>query len=408
MTASGTEPSPPTVAPPPDGIDGTVGWLMVVATLVATFVIFGVAYSFGTFFSAMAEEFDAGNGATAFMFGLTIFFLFSLSVVTGRWADRVGPRPVVIVGAATLGAGLLATSWVHHLWLGYVTYGLGIGVAVACCYVPMVSQVSGWFDRRRAIALGVAVSGIGLGTLIGPPVAAQLIDAMGWRATYRLFAAIGTVTLLAVAVVCRRAPAATGAAALPLRRLFAIATFRRLYGAGLLMGLSLFVPFVFLVPYAKDRGIAAGTAAWLVSLLGVGSVGGRLVLGTLGSRLGVMRLYQVACTVMGGSFLIWLIAGSSLLLMGTFAVVLGVSYGGYVALSPAVCAHLFGLSGLGAVIGALYTSSGIGGLVGPYLAGRVIDITGSYAIAIGVALALASGATALLWSIGSGAEPAGR
>ncbi|MCC6434403.1 MAG: MFS transporter [Acidimicrobiales bacterium] len=408
MTASGTEPSPPTVAPPPDGIDGTVGWLMVVATLVATFVIFGVAYSFGTFVSAMAEEFDAGNGATAFMFGLTIFFLFSLSVVTGRWADRVGPRPVVIVGAATLGAGLLATSWVHHLWLGYVTYGLGIGVAVACCYVPMVSQVSGWFDRRRAIALGVAVSGIGLGTLIGPPVAAQLIDAMGWRATYRLFAAIGTVTLLAVAVVCRRAPAATGAAALPLRRLFAIATFRRLYGAGLLMGLSLFVPFVFLVPYAKDRGIAAGTAAWLVSLLGVGSVGGRLVLGTLGSRLGVMRLYQVACTVMGGSFLIWLIAGSSLLLMGTFAVVLGVSYGGYVALSPAVCAHLFGLSGLGAVIGALYTSSGIGGLVGPYLAGRVIDITGSYAIAIGVALALASGATALLWSIGSGAEPAGR
>jgi MFS family permease len=397
-----TKPAAPVTGAPEAAaaLDGPNGWLMVGLTLVATFAIFGVAYSFGTFFNAMAEEFGAGNGATALMFGLTIFFLFALSVLTGRWADRVGPRPVVLLGAATLGTGLLTTSFVQHLWLGYLTYGVGIGVAVACCYVPMVSQVSAWFARRRAVALGVAVSGIGLGTLVGPPLAARLIDAFGWRTTYRLFALIGTAALLLVAALARRAPASEGAApSLPLRELFALDAFRRLYLSGLLMGLALFVPFVFLVPYAEDRGVAAGSAAWLVSMLGIGSVAGRLVLGTLGGRMGVLRLYQVAFSVMAGSFAVWFVAGSSLLAMGTFAVVLGVSYGGYVALSPAVCAQLFGLSGLGAVLGALYTSSGVGGLAGPFLAGRIIDGTGSYRVAITTAAAMAAAAAVVLWTV---------
>ncbi len=380
-------------------LDGTNGWIMVVATMVATFVVFGVAYSFGTFFSAMAEEFGAGKGATALMFGLTIFFLFSLSVLTGRWADRVGPRPVVLSGTVALGVGLLATSVVHRLWLGYITYGFGIGVAVACCYVPMVAQVGAWFDRKRATALGIAVSGIGLGTLIVPPLATRLIDDHGWRTTYRVFALVGTVALAAVAAVCRRAPVSASAQPLSLGALFRNDTFRRLYGSGLLMGLALFVPFVFLVPYAKDRGIGAGTAAWLVSALGVGSVAGRLVLGSVAGRMGVIRLYQVSFSVMAGSYLLWLISGPDLALMVVFAVVLGVSYGGYVALSPAVCAQLFGLSGLGAVIGALYTSSGIGGLAGPFVAGRIIDFTDSYPAAIASAAVMAFAAAMLLWSI---------
>lgn len=380
-------------------LDGRTGWSMVGATMVATFVIFGVTYSFSTFFGAMADEFDAGNGATALMFGLTIFFLFTLSVLTGRWADRAGPRPVVLTGAASMGIGLLATSFVHHLWLGYLSYGVGVGVAVACCYVPLVAQVSGWFARRRATALGVAVSGIGLGTLLGPPLASRLIDAQGWRTTYRLFAVISVVVLVAVAGWVRRAPTAASAAPVDLRAITATPIFRRLYASGLLMGLALFVPFVFLVPYAKDRGVAAGTAAWLVSLLGLGSIGGRLVFGSLGGRMGELRLYQLAVTVMAASFLLWLVAGDAYALMAAFAVLLGISYGGYVALSPAVFARLFGLTGLGAVIGALYTASGVGGLAGPYLAGRIIDVTDSYRVAIVVAAVMAVGSALLLWTV---------
>lgn len=403
MTASAAQDARAATNHPPtggaEGVDGRTGWLVVAATMAATFVVFGVTYSFATFFSAMSEEFGAGKGATALMFGLTIFFLFVLSVVTGRIADRLGPRPVVLAGAASMGVGLLSTSFVHHLWLGYVTYGLGVGVAVACCYVPLVSEVSGWFQRRRATALGVAVSGIGLGTLVVPPLAARLIESWGWRSTYRFFAVVAVVALLAVAVVVRRAPAAVSTTGLPLRSLWGIASFRRLYISGLLMGLSLFVPFVFLVDYAKDRGIATDTAAFLVSLLGVGSVGGRLVLGALGARLGVVRLYQVSFATMALSYLLWLGAGDRYGMLVAFALVLGVSYGGYVALAPAVCAQLFGVVGLGAIIGALYTASGIGGLAGPFLAGRLIDVTDSYPAAIAAALVMAAISVVILLTI---------
>lgn len=396
-TGKGGPPIPPAVAA--NGVDGRTGWFVVVTAMVALFVVFGVTYSFGTFFSAMSDEFGAGKGATALMFGLTIFFLFGLSVVTGRLSDRFGPRPMVLAGAASMGIGLLTTSMVQHLWLGYLTYGVGIGVAVACCYVPLVSEVSGWFQRRRAAALGVAVSGIGLGTLIVPPLAARLIDDQGWRTTYRLFALVAVVVLCLVALVVRRAPAVASTAGRSLRSLFGISSFRRLYLSGLMMSLSLFVPFVFLVDYAEDRGIGADTAAFLVSLLGVGSVGGRLVLGGLGARLGVLRLYQVSFAAMAASYALWLVAGASYAMLVAFALVLGISYGGYVALAPAVCAQLFGVVGLGAILGALYTASGIGGLAGPYVAGRLIDATDSYPVAIGAALAMAGASSLILWTI---------
>ena len=378
------------------GVDSGRAWLVVAATFISTATVFGVTYSFTTFLDAMTEEFDAGNGATALLFGLTIFFLFVLGLPAGRASDRWGPRPVVLVGCASIVAGLLLTSIVDRLPLGYLTYGLGIGVGTACCYVPMVSQVSGWFDRRRAAALGVAVSGIGVGTLVGPPLANRLIEEYGWRSTYRIFAVIAVVGLLIAAALVARAPIAVGQAPLDLGLVVRQPIFRSLYISGLLMTIALFVPFVFLAPYAEDHGVSDGAAASLVSFLGVGSLAGRLVLAPLAGRLGVLVLYQLCFVVLGASFLIWLAGGGRFVVLATFAVVLGLSYGGYVALSPAATAELFGLAGLGAVLGALYTAGGIGGLIGPPVAGAVIDSAGGYDVAIIGAFALSAVAVLIL------------
>ncbi len=379
------------------GVDSATGWIVVGATGLSTFTLFGVVYSFSAFFNAMAEQFGSGKGATALMFGLTIFFLFMLSLPAGRLADRFGARPVVLAGAASMGLGLLATSTVHVLWLGYITYGVGVGVGVACAYVPMVTQVSGWFDRRRAAALGIAVSGIGLGTLLVPPLAARLIEDHGWRWTYRSFAVVAVVALVVVAFLARRPPVVVGQAPLDLRAVLARPLFRRLYVASLCMSLALFVPFVFLASYAEDHGVAEGRAATLVSFLGLGSLAGRLVLGVFAGRLGVLRLYVACFVVLTASFLLWAAGGGNFVALATFAVTLGVAYGGYVALSPAVMAELFGLAGLGAVLGASYTAGGLGGLLGPPIAGWLVDLTGSYVPAILAAMVLAGVGTALLW-----------
>src|SRR5688572_3086090 len=133
-------------------------------------VVFGVAYSFGAFFAPMAAEFGSGSGATSVVFSVTACLFFVLGSVSGRAVDRFGPRPVLLVGAAALAGGLLVTSTAQQLWVGYLSYGLGVGIAVACGYVPMVAVVGAWFDRRRALALAVAIAGIGVGTLVGAPL----------------------------------------------------------------------------------------------------------------------------------------------------------------------------------------------------------------------------------------------
>ncbi|MEL7159002.1 MAG: MFS transporter, partial [Actinomycetota bacterium] len=144
---------PSDVAP---STDTGAGWLVVGAAFLATFTAFGVAYSFGSFFGPMADEFGSDRGTTALIFAITTFLYFALGVVTGRIADLRGPRPVLAVGSVFLVVGLLATSRVQSITLGYLTYGIGVGLGVACAYVPMVAAVGAWFERQRTTALGAA------------------------------------------------------------------------------------------------------------------------------------------------------------------------------------------------------------------------------------------------------------
>ncbi len=380
-----------------DRVDSARGWFVVAGVAIALSCMFGVVYSFGSFFGAMADDFGAGKGSIAFIFSLTIFFLFVLGALTGRLADRFGPRPLAVAAGVFIAGGLWATSHVDRMEIGYLTYGVSVGIGVACGYVPLVTLVSGWFERQRANALGVASAGVGFGTVVGAPLARTLIDAYGWRNTYRILAVIVAVGLLVAAGLAKRAPLAVGAvrAATP-RELFGQRSFRLLYLSGLFMGIALFVPFVFLIRYAEEQGIAKTSAATLVSVLGIGSMSGRLVLGAIGGRLGVLRLYQVCFLTMVGSFAIWMVAGGSFAMLVVFALVLGISYGGYVALSPAVAANLFGLAGLGGIVGLLYTGSGIGALGGPPAAGWLIDATNTYRVAQILAMLIALGSFGLL------------
>ena len=380
-----------------DRLDGPVAWRVATGTFLATFTVFGVSYSFGSFFGPMADEFGTDRGATAFFFAITTFLYFALGVGTGHLADRFGPRPVLLTGAVALVAGLLATSRVPSIWLGYLTYGVGVGIGVACAYVPMVAAVGGWFERQRTTALGFAVAGIGVGTLTVAPLAEWLIGRYGWRTSYVVLAA-GSAVLLAVAAAGAtkppQGPAGVDSPESLRRVLRERSEFWVLYGAMTLVSVSLFVPFVFLPDYLDTEGIS-GPAGWLIGLIGISSVVGRLGLGALASRYSSMRLYLGSFLVLALSFLIWIVAGQSYAALVVFTVVLGVAYGGFIALSPAVTAEVFGPVGLGAVLGALYTAAGIGGLIGPPAMGWLIDGRG-YTAALLVAMAFALAATATL------------
>jgi MFS family permease len=165
--------------------------------------------------------------------------------------------------------------------------------------------------------------------------------------------------------------------------------FGLLYGTGLLSGFALFMALVHIAPYALQLGSAPLSAAALVSVVGVGSISGRLVLGGAADRLGPVTAFRISMAILLLSYLLWL-AAPGYLLLAAFAMALGLGYGGWVALTPSVMAELFGAGGLGGSVGALYTSAGVGALLGPPFAGFVVDVTGGYRPAIVTAIGLAA------------------
>ena len=366
-------------------LDGAQGWRIVAVAFTAMFTTFGIAYSFGAFLLPVSTDLSAGRGPTAAVFSLTTMAFFALGGLSGPAVDRFGPRRVVLVGAAALGLGLLLTARATSLWQAYLGHGLGVGLGVACCYVPLVAVVGGWFERRRTVAVGVAVSGIGLGTLVGAPAAAALIEAVGWRDAYLVLGAAGVVVLLGCAALVRPAPVAVGTVAVPLLPRLRTRAYVTLYAAGLLLSVALFVPFVHLPAYAESRGAGAVAAAALVGVIGAASVVGRLALGGVADRVGVLRTYQACFLLMAGSFALWLGAPSYPRLV-VFAVLLGVGYGGFVALGPPLVAEVFGVQGLGALLGVLYTSAALGSAVGPPVAGLLIGDGEGYGTAVRCAL----------------------
>ena len=384
-------------------VDSAAGWLVVAATATATFAVFGVTYSFGAVFTAIREEFGVGKGQAALFFSFTTFIYFVVGVFTGRLADRYGPRPILLAGAVSLGLGLFLTSLVNNVLLGYLTSGVGVGIGVGCAYVPMIATVGGWFERDRTKAMGVAVAGIGMGTLVGAPLAKYLVTSYGWRTAFVVLG-VGSAALLALASIGARRPPGSGTQdpPPPLRLLLKDRRFIWLYASMTLLSSGLFVPMVYLDDYLESQGRSGG--ALLIGIIGATSVVGRLALGAVASKVDLMRLYQMCVIALGASYVIWILAGANYTSLVVFTICMGTSYGGWIALSPAVTAHLFGPIGLGGVLGALYTSAGIGGLVGPPIIGVVIDAT-NYQTAIGLVIVLSFLSLLLLITASRAAPP---
>jgi MFS family permease len=361
--------------------DSPHAWRMVVAGFIAAFTLFGVVYSFGAFFKPIAAQFGANRSETSAIFSITSCISFVLGPFTGHLADRYGPKRIAAIGALAIGIGLATTSRIEHLWMAYITYGFGVGTAIACCYVPMLAAVGGWFLKRRNTALGISASGIGVGTLVIAPITAELIHRLGWREAYVVLAVAATGLLLVCAWLIEAPPIELDAPEFSVRRIARTRPFKLMYAACMFWTVATSIPFVFLPAYAQGVGIKAVAAATLVGFIGFASTAGRLGLGPLADRFGLIATYRFCLLVLGLCFVLWFY-GNSYGMLVAFALVMGASYGGAVALTPAVVAELFGTRGLGVILGTLYTGSAIGTLLGPPFCGALIDRTGSYRLAI--------------------------
>jgi MFS transporter, OFA family, oxalate/formate antiporter len=366
------------------------------AAFAANMVTFGILFSFGVFLDPFMEEFDSSEGPVAAVFSAAVLLYYAGGAIGGRLGDRFSVRPVVTFGAVAMTVGLALSSRAGEVWHLYFLYAPLVGVAVGSCYPPMIGVVGRWFVRWRAMAIATVLTGVALGTSLGPIASEALIEAHGWRTALLVFALVSAVVLGTAALVSGGPPTDEAAASVSVKVLVRSRRFRRLYLALMLVSPGFYMPLVFLKNYAEEEGVGSGNAALLLGLIGAASAVSRPIIGTFRDRFDGLSQYRLSYVMMLSGLVVWLFADGSYLALMVMAVIHGVGWAMWVTAAPAVLADWFGVRDLGGVLGAFYTGLGLGALAGPAVSGVIVERAG-YDAAIG--LVVASTVTALVVSL---------
>ncbi len=387
------------------------GWYIALSAFFVMFIVGGVTYSFGVFFQPLLDEFGWTRAMTSGAFSLYMILHGCFYVVTGRLTDKYGPRIVMTVCSIFLGAGYLLMSQITAIWQLYLYYGVMVGIGISGGWVPLISVVARWFVKKRGMVTGIVASGIGVGTVVMPPVARWLISAYDWRVSYMIIGGVAMVVTFIVAQFLRRDPYVMGLVpygadetsnnglntayegfsfheAIRSRQFWTFCL--ALFG----FGYCLQTFMVHIVLYATGFGIPAVSAATILAFIGGGSIAGRPLMGSTGDRIGNKLSFIISFTFVSGA-LLWLLFARELWMFYLFAIFFGFTYGGIIALMSPIVAELFGLRSHGVIFGVITLSVNIGGAVGPVLAGHMFDITGSYNLAIIICIAIIFAAWAM-------------
>jgi MFS transporter, OFA family, oxalate/formate antiporter len=310
-----------------------------------------------------------------------------------------------VVCGVILGLALGLASQVRELWQLYLTFGVLLGISVGGTMAITSGITTRWFFKKRGMALGIVSAGIGLGTLIMPPFTERLIEGFGWSQAYLITGIAAGAITIGSGLLLRREPAVMGlrpygvqdtqlsspdgspvsvrpspARGLGLKEAIRTQPFWLICILYFFVNICVQVVMVHLVNYATDLGIAALTAATLVSMIGIGGIIGRLGMGSIADKIGSFNSLIITCILLAVS-LVWLIFSKELWMLYVFAILFGFAYGGEVPQMPIMVGHFFGLQAVMALAGAMSAATRAGGSLGSWLGGKIFDMTQSYSTA---------------------------
>jgi len=387
------------------------GYIVVIAAFLILVMTWGTIYSFGVFFKPVLIEFGWTRAATSGAYSLCLLLLAFLGIVAGRLNDRFGPRIVATACGLFLGSGYLLMSQISTIWQLYLFYGVMLAIGASGSYVPLASTIARWFVKRRGLITGIAVSGIGVGTMIMPPVANWLIAEYGWRLSYLVVGIAVLVLIISAAQFLRYEPSQMGqlpygenktepervnfkARGFSLQEAIRTRQFWMISAMFFCFGVAIQSIIVHIVPHATDLGISAASAANILAVIGASSAIGRIMMGGVADRIG-NKLALITIFILMTVALLWLLVTKEPWMFYLFAATFGFAYGGWATLISLIPAELFGLGSLGVILGAVTFSPASGEALGPVLTGRIFDVTGSYQPAFLVCVAVCIIATVL-------------
>ena len=386
-------------------------WVMVFLGGLMGCVAIGAMFSLAVFLDPMSAE--TGWSRAGISTAMTIDFLIMgvAGFLWGTLSDRYGPRPVVLIGAVLLGAGLLVASRATTPLTFQLGFGLLVGLSAGAFFAPMIAAVTGWFDTGRGLAVSLVSAGMGMAPLTFTPLAGWLIESYDWRTAMATMGVIAWVLLIPAAFFVRTAPAAApSAAAEPgeadAGRALRSPQFIILAGTFFLCCAAHSGPIFHMLSYAMFCGIPTMAAVSIYSVEGLAGLGGRLLFGVAADRFGVKRLIVAGLLLQALAIPAYL-AVRDIRDFYLLATVFGMAYGGVMPLYAVLAREYFSQSIMGTVLGGATMLSSIGMAIGPLGGGWIYDTFGNYAwLYIGSAgLAAAAVAIALAFPPVPGARP---
>ncbi len=402
------------------------GWVIVGVALVSMGFWFGFRTTFSVFYVALLEEFLWGRGESAGVQSLALITYTVTAPLVGGLIDRFGPRRIIVPGVLLLAFGLILCALIKSLGHFYFLYGVVAGTGVtSVAIVSYTAILAHWFVKKRGIASGIAVSGMGLGTFILVPLSQHFIALWGWRFAFVAFGLLVLIILLPLNALFLRHkpqelglyPDGAGDAGSPngegvdvmdaawsgtdwtLKRAIRTGRFWALMIFPFCAAIAIYVVIVHSVRFLVDAGIDKMTAAFVFALSGIISSGFRIFWGWLSDRIGREKTYTLGifCITMGLCSLILLeILGGGYFIY-TFIVFLGAGWGVTAPMFMAVAADLFQGRTIGLIYGLLEGVLGIGAAFGSWVAGFIFDKTQSYQWAFILAVSVSILSCLFVW-----------
>ena len=377
------------------------GWVVLISFLIVCTLIFGIRFSFGVFFKAIESEFNLTRAVTSSVMSTQMLLGCIFAFLAGWAIDKYGPRIVILVTGISTGLGLLLTSQVNSAWQLFMTQGLLLSLGTGTIYVVTIATISRWFAKKRGLALGIAMSGAGVGPMVIAPLASYLITNSDWRMAYIIIAVIGLLIVVPISMLLKKDPTEIGAApdgvkpdshdttsekdiinptGLSIAQAFGTRSFWLIAFIWVFFAYTIFLVLTHIVPHATDIGFTAAEAAGALSIIGGTSVASMILMGIVSDRIDKKTPAAVCALLMAGTVvsLLWL---DDLWALYLFAAVYGFGFGGQAPSISALLGDVFGLRKIGSIVGVLSVGWGIGAAVGPLVGGLVFDVTNSYSIA---------------------------
>jgi MFS family permease len=380
-------------------------------------IAYGIWYSYSVILVALLAEFGWSRSVLAGAFSVFTLVHGGVNPLVGALCARFRPLRVMAFGGAAMGLALLADSFIAtplHLYLGF---GVLTAVAVSAGgWIPALVHVQREYQDRLGLSIGIVSAGVGVGMVLVVPLAQVLIDAYGWRTAFRALGLLAVIWIVPSSLWLMRQPQIRGQGRnsfgptakqnsspdpTTLRQASRTQPFWLLVAAFFFGNACSQTLHVHQVAYLVDYGLSAIVAASVVSVVGLASIFGKTGGGWLSDRVERELVYVAGIMIMVASAFVLLALGASPTRWGAYgyAVLLGVGYSVTASLTPAMVSDRFSGRHFGAIVGIGLLGAAVGSALGPWIAGRLYDTTGSYTVAFMLAAACGVISAAAGWRV---------